>query len=230
MSRRPQGSGASAGGRGAARANANAAGRGVNAPPGRGGAARSNAPQRPAAISLAGVLCLALRARAACNNPSTACTHIHATFVRFRLLTDRACYLLLVCADAKAHENTLILLDQPNIKGFRFSISKEFWRDRDFYPTLPDRIIGTCDKGWVKTAELTFGILWEDGQRDTALGMRDFLADDVDFRFELYADGRSAPKASRRRIAARGIGNNTQQGKRAATTDRPAQENWPSVG
>ena len=31
---------------------------------------------------------------------------------------------------------SLILLDQASIKNVRFSVSKEFWRDRDFYSTL----------------------------------------------------------------------------------------------
>ena len=35
---------------------------------------------------------------------------------------------------------TLILKDQPSIKGVRFSVSKEFWRGYEFYDTLNDRI------------------------------------------------------------------------------------------
>ena len=79
--------------------------------------------------------------------------------------------------DANAHEMTLILKDQPSIKGVRFSVSKEFWRGYEFYDTLKDRMMpsgGECDSGWIRTAELTnFGILWEDGLRDTSVGMCD---------------------------------------------------------
>ena len=57
-------------------------------------------------------------------------------------LTDRVdC----TCAAANAHEMTLILKDQSSIKQFRFSVSKEFWRDYPFYNQLAERVFGECD-------------------------------------------------------------------------------------
>ena len=103
------------------------------------------------------------------------------------------------CADAAAHETTQILFDQKGIKDIRFSISKLFWVDLDFFPTLEERVFGTLTR-WSNKAKLNIGIHWDDGN-DEPLCLADILPAALGLKLEPYADNRGAPVASRRRRA-----------------------------
>ena len=139
----------------------------------------------------------------------------------------RTTFAIAAPADAQKHETTLILLDQKSIKDIRFTVSKEFWRGYPFYNTLPARVMGTFEQ-WGLTSKLIPYITWDDGQRDTALSMCDLLA--ADFQFELYADGRSKPKANARRLLAGGAGIGTaaaEDDEAVADGDQPSTISVP---
>jgi len=94
-------------------------------------------------------------------------------------------------------------MDQATIVDVRFPVSKEFWLGYPFYDRLDDRVYGTF-KRWINTSELMPKILWDDGGEDTQVGLADLLAEGINLRFEVYADGRSAPKASEPAAAGEG--------------------------
>jgi hypothetical protein len=105
-----------------------------------------------------------------------------------------------ICTDAQKHAIVAILKDQSSIQGVRFRIRKLFWADRDFFAGLDDWIFGTFDR-WLNVNNLTPKITWDDGLEDTQVTMADLLAPELNFQYEQFADGRSAPLPSKRRLA-----------------------------
>ena len=105
-------------------------------------------------------------------------------------------------AETAKHPITLILLDQSTIKDVRFSVHKTFWAGYPFFDGLPVRVHGTLNQ-WGLTG-VTPWITWDDGGRDTKITLSELLSPASEFKFELYKDGRSAPKVNARRAAAAG--------------------------
>ena len=103
-------------------------------------------------------------------------------------------------SDTRKLEIVKVLLDQASIKGVRFSISKDFWLDKEFYDSLEERVFGTF-RQWGIAAELKPYIDWDDGEVDTTITLHDMVPPALGLKLEPYADNRRAPQASRRRAA-----------------------------
>ena len=104
-------------------------------------------------------------------------------------------------AEANTTYEVNALLDQNTIASIRFSVASVLWADREFFTDLPARVLGTFAR-WIRKDQLMPSINWDDGGRDTNVGLTELLA--AGMKLEPYADNRRPPKPKRWDYATQG--------------------------